>query len=355
MVALGSPVWGSRSAGGVPPMRYEKAEIVLRVALDMQGSAYGLTLHDIQHNYAEEPLSRRTAERLRDAVERLFPQMELANPGDVPKRWRMPGGTVNGFASITAEEVADLKTAVSVLRRENMHSQAVSAEKVLAKLRALMARQTALKIEPDLEALTEAEGLAMRPGPKPKINREHLRVLARGDHHTTKSASALSLSRLSQAWLSDGPPVRVPVWQAPLSCSLERARRGQGLSQLCALEHRTGRAARRDVCPQTRLLNHKICGAVLWRLPREARRRRLEVHTESCRRRERVSVSSKSRDRAPERRLLVVRFRAGGLLEMAWHLFTWGSEVEIIKPKRLASLLREQSEAGVAHLTQAAR
>ena len=51
---------------------------------------------------------------------------------------------------------------------------------------------------------------------------------------------------------------------------------------------------------------------------------------------------------------LLVRFRAGGLLEMAWHLFTWGSEVKIIKPKRLASLLREQSGAGVAHLTQAA-
>ena len=118
-------------------MRYEKAEIVLRVALDMQGSAYGLTLHDIQHNYAEVPLSRRTAERLRDAVERLFPQMELANPGEVPKRWRLPAGKINGLASITAEEVADLKTAVSLLRRENMHAQALSAERMLAKLRAL--------------------------------------------------------------------------------------------------------------------------------------------------------------------------------------------------------------------------
>ena len=28
------------------------------------------------------------------------------------------------------------------------------------------------RIEPDLEALTEAEGLAMRPGPRPKINAE---------------------------------------------------------------------------------------------------------------------------------------------------------------------------------------
>ena len=31
---------------------------------------------------------------------------------------------------------------------------------------------------------------------------------------------------------------------------------------------------------------------------------------------------------------LIVRFRAGGALEMSWHLFTWGDEVEVLKPKR---------------------
>ena len=56
-----------RSGG---PMRYEKAETVLRVALDMQASALGLSLEDLQRNYSDKPLSRRTAERLRDAVER---------------------------------------------------------------------------------------------------------------------------------------------------------------------------------------------------------------------------------------------------------------------------------------------
>jgi len=39
---------------------------------------------------------------------------------------------------------------------------------------------------------------------------------------------------------------------------------------------------------------------------------------------------------------LVVRFRAGGLLEMSWHLFTWQGQVEIVKPKRLATFLRGQ-------------
>jgi predicted DNA-binding transcriptional regulator YafY len=39
---------------------------------------------------------------------------------------------------------------------------------------------------------------------------------------------------------------------------------------------------------------------------------------------------------------LIVRFRAGGILEMSWHLFTWGDGVEIVKPRRLASLLERQ-------------
>ena len=49
---------------------------------------------------------------------------------------------------------------------------------------------------------------------------------------------------------------------------------------------------------------------------------------------------------------LLVRFRAGGLLEMSWHLFTWGDEVEIIKPKKLASMLRKQLEICSAHMKQ---
>jgi predicted DNA-binding transcriptional regulator YafY len=34
-----------------------------------------------------------------------------------------------------------------------------------------------------------------------------------------------------------------------------------------------------------------------------------------------------------------VRFRAGGALEMCWHLFTWGDEVEVIEPRRLRTTL----------------
>lgn len=29
---------------------------------------------------------------------------------------------------------------------------------------------------------------------------------------------------------------------------------------------------------------------------------------------------------------LIVRFRCGGMLELSWHLFTWGDAVEVLKP-----------------------
>ena len=45
---------------------------------------------------------------------------------------------------------------------------------------------------------------------------------------------------------------------------------------------------------------------------------------------------------------LVVSFRAGGLLELTWHLFTWGGAVEILAPDRLRALLVEELRRALA-------
>lgn len=38
---------------------------------------------------------------------------------------------------------------------------------------------------------------------------------------------------------------------------------------------------------------------------------------------------------------LIVRFRAGGMLEMCWHLFRWGDQVEVLAPEALRGIYRE--------------
>src|SRR5690606_31411269 len=37
---------------------------------------------------------------------------------------------------------------------------------------------------------------------------------------------------------------------------------------------------------------------------------------------------------------VIVRFRSGGMLELAWHLFTWGDRIEILGPERLKAAMR---------------
>jgi predicted DNA-binding transcriptional regulator YafY len=334
-------------------MRYEKAETVLRVALDMQGSAYGLTLQDLRNNYSDRPISRRTAERLRDAVERLFPQVELANPGELPKRWRIPASTANGLTDLTAEEVADLMTAVSLLRRENMHAQAKSLERVLAKLRALMKRQAAAKLEPDLEALTEAEGLGMRPGPKPKINQEILQTLREAIitrtkvrlHYLYRGSGKRGYQTVHPYGFLYGKRHYLVAWS-----ELDQAKdfRNFALSNIEGVELLDKTFTRKRSFSIEKYAENSF-GVfqedpvdVVWKFSPKAAQDASEF------------LFHPSQTLEPQKDgSLLVRFRAGGLLEMSWHLFTWGDEVEIIKPKRLASMLRKQLEVCCAHTTKA--
>ena len=59
---------------------------------------------------------------------------------------------------------------MSVPRCDNTLTLAENAERVISNLRTLLKTPVMARIDPDLEALTEVEGLAMHPGPKPKIN-----------------------------------------------------------------------------------------------------------------------------------------------------------------------------------------
>lgn len=326
-------------------MRYEKSEIVLRIALEMQGSASGLSLEDIRTRYSDKPLSRRTAERLRDAVERLFPHIEQANPGEVPKRWRLPGGTVAGLAMVTADELADLSTAISVLRRENMRAQVQSMERIMSKIHALLKQPAKARIEPDLEALTEAEGLAMRAGPRPAINLSVLSQLREAVitrrkvrlHYTYRGSRKHGYQIVQPYGFLYGTRHYLVAWS-----EVDRARdfRKFALSNIERVELLGQNFTRKrgfsiqQYAEGSFGVFHEDPVDVVWKFSPKVAAYAAEF----------LFHPSQSMEPQPDGSL-VVRFRAGGLLEMSWHLFTWGDEVEIVKPRRLASLLEKQCEA----------
>jgi predicted DNA-binding transcriptional regulator YafY len=320
-------------------MRYEKLEALLRVALDMRGSAEGISIEDIQRNCR---VSRRTAERMRDTIERVFPQMEQANPGEIPKRWRMRSGPVTNLAGISAGELAALSTASEIARRDSIADLSARLDTLAAKLKSLIRPELARRIGPDLEAIMEAEGIALRPGPRLEI---------------------------SDALLEN-------MRHAILACKKIRIHyRARG----------TGKLSQQLVCPYGFLYGnrHYLVGYSLnegitdYRLFSLANIEKVEIQEAAFRRRKDFSLQkfaersfgvfqespievvwrftpqaaadarqyrfhpTQAFEDRPDGSLLV-RFRAGGALEMCWHLFTWGDQVHVIEPKLLKRLLHEQ-------------
>ena len=155
-------------------MRYERMQHIVRLAVRLQGSHGGVTLDDIK---AEFSVSRRTAERLRDSVESVFGPLEIVDSDDNKRHWRLRSDALRRLIAVSAEELADLASAAASLERSGFVERAAMLRNLAIKLRATLRTESLARLESDLESLVLAEGLAMRPGPRPHLDRRLLALL----------------------------------------------------------------------------------------------------------------------------------------------------------------------------------
>jgi predicted DNA-binding transcriptional regulator YafY len=279
-------------------------------------------------------------------VERLFP-IEHANPGEVPKRWRLRGATPGAMASVTAAELADMATAASVLRRENMLAQARSVEKVAAKLRAHLKGPMVSRIEPDLEALTEAEGLAMRPGPRPKLDFKIIStlrhaILSAGKvriHYRYRGSGKRGFDIVHPYGFLYGSRHYLVAWsenpqaQDFRNLALANIERVELLDQPFSRNNQFSLAA---YAARSFGVFQEEPYRVVWKFDKEAAEQAKEF----------LFHPTQELQPQPDGSL-VVRFTAGGALEMAWHLYIWGNHVKVIEPKNYWSHVRKTLEVSL--------
>ena len=156
-------------------VRYERMQHIVRLAVRLQGSHGGVTLDDIK---AEFSVSRRTAERLRDSVESVFGPLEIVDSDDNKRHWRLRSDALRRLIAVSAEELADLASAAASLERSGFVERAAMLRNLAIKLRATLRTESLARLESDLESLVLAEGLAMRPGPRPHLGPPSPRTLA---------------------------------------------------------------------------------------------------------------------------------------------------------------------------------
>ncbi|MHB1217802.1 MAG: helix-turn-helix transcriptional regulator [Alphaproteobacteria bacterium] len=308
-------------------MRYGRIEDLFRLALLMQGTREGLSLDDIGREFG---VGRRTSERMRDAILRVFPRAEEVETGERVKRWRLPPGTIDGFAVFDAGELASLDAAAKLLRRENMGAASQTVEAVAAKAAALARRRGSPGVETDRAALVEAEGLALRPGPRPSVNPIVLDTL----RHAVLAARKVRLAYRARGTGVLSRQIVCPYgflyggrhYLVAYSMGV-RAYRLFSLPNIEKAEATEWGFERRpfSLADFARGSFGVFQGEpldVVWEFsPRAApEARAFTFHP------------TEQKTELPGGRLRV-SFRASGALEMSWHLAMWGQEVKVIAPR----------------------
>ncbi|WP_332655059.1 helix-turn-helix transcriptional regulator [Brevundimonas sp.] len=327
-------------------MRHDKAALVIDLARRMAASAEGVTIGEIERDLG---VGRRTAERLRDAVISLFPQTEeVSDPPN--KRWRIRGGLSAFEQAPTTAELIELTKAAQALRASGEPGRAAALEGLERKLKSAMRSTTLNRLAPDLEALVRAETIAVQAGPRP-------------------SADEAVLAEIRQAILA-GRPLGF-IYSRPGAEARSRSVAPCGVmfgraNYLVAADRESGRIQtfRLDRMSAVRGEEGVASAPADFDLQAFASQS-FGIYQDEI---EDVvlKVSPKGADEARAWRWhptqsveaqadggVVVRFRASGMRELAWHLFTWGEQVQIVNPPRLKAVMAGELAAARRALDRA--
>ncbi|WP_224762208.1 helix-turn-helix transcriptional regulator [Brevundimonas aurantiaca] len=329
-------------------MRHDKAAMVIDLARRLAASAEGLTLDEMARDMG---VSRRTAERMRDAVFMLFPTVEEVS--DPPsKRWRIRGGLSAFEQAPTATEMLELTKAATALRAAGEPARAAALEALERKLKAAMRSTTLNRMAPDLEALVRAETIAVQAGPRPSADEAMLTairgaILAQQPLGFTYSRPGAEPRRRSVA------PCGVMFGRANY---LVAADRETGRIQTFRLDRMSHVAAQDGVAIPPPDFDLGVFASQSFGIYQD------EIEDVVLRIAPQGAAEARGWRWHPTQTFedqpdgsVVVRFRASGMRELAWHLFTWGEQAVILAPERLKAVMAGELAAAERALDAARR
>lgn len=318
-------------------MSYSTASDLLRVADMAMASFEGISLQDIAREFS---CDHRTAQRMMRAFEAVFPQVDIGEDADRRRRWHMPRSDPRWLQAqgIRDSELAALDMAAKRADRDGAPDDAQRLRALRDRLLAAMPSSHARRTEADAEALLEAQGFASRPGPRVVSDMKLLGIL-------TEALRAPWELKVSYRGARDDRPRERLLEPHGLLLGIRRylvARpsKGDGRMRRFRLDRIetaaiTARSFSRDPAFDLDAFAARAFGSfhsdaehgpVEWRFTPDAAptARQFIFHP--------AQEMSEEPDGS-----LTVRFTASGHMEMAWHLYQWGDQVEVIAP----GILRE--------------
>lgn len=115
-------------------MRYGPIRNLVRLAIELQSRPSGLTIDAIQQQFS---CSRRTAERMKSAVEECFGCLHQVETDDRKIHWRLESRALRGLVRVSPEEIREVASVAHALEVEGRAEEAASVRRLLDKVVAL--------------------------------------------------------------------------------------------------------------------------------------------------------------------------------------------------------------------------
>ncbi len=142
--------------------RYSRISDILDLAIFMSSKVQGITISNIMERYN---VSRRTAERMRDSLTCIFPQIDEIETEDNQKHWGFSNYPLSSLISFTPKELANIE---QCQRRTSNKELKEELGKTIEKIKAFN-RKNINSLENNIELILQTEGYAVRQMPQYKI------------------------------------------------------------------------------------------------------------------------------------------------------------------------------------------
>ncbi len=324
-------------------MSLTKARDLLRLAEMAAARHSGVSLAEIA---AEFQADHRTAQRMTRALEDVFQGVEINTDSERRRRWKLRDTSFLRLRGIGDSELAALEMSIRRAEREGVGNEVRTLTSLRDRLLAIMPGPHARRAEADAEAVLEAYGYASRPGPRVRSEPLVLETIAQA----LKGPFGLVVT---YAGPKDNQPRERLLEPYGLLLGTRRYLVARERDKAGGMQHfrlDRIRAARLDAQtfsrdPDFDLAVHsarafgsyhadKEYGEVVWRFSPAAAAAAKEFLFHP------LQELSEEDDGH-----VTVRFQAGGWLEMAWHLYQWGDQVEVLSPPELVALVASHQRA----------
>ena len=313
-------------------MSFAKAQDLLRLALIASSRHGGISLAEIR---AEFDVSHRTAQRMTEALEATFANVEINDGLDRRRRWRLLDPAIERLEPRQESTIEALEIAAQTAHEDNRLRHALALEETRDRLMARLPVRDSLRAEADAEAVLTSLGHVARPGPRatqrPEVMDAVIKAM-RGPFRLEISYGTKNSMRIVEphgvmlglrSYLVARQPSR---GLELLNFRMDRIMIAKCLDESFAFEG--GFSIDTYAAKAFGAYQDPIqYGKVVWKFSPSAAEHAagFQFHP------------NQKADRQPDGSL-IVQFHAAGWLEMAWFLYQWGDAVEVLAPKGLRDL-----------------